>query len=391
MSVRVMNQVFQAGPADMAERFVMLAIADNADDAGFAFPGVETIAGKSCQSVRNTLRVLKQLEKSGWLMIKRRCQGPKKQGNGYQLNMAMMRGDSVSLRTPNDTVSSRHKPSVATKDTSKQPSDTLSRDVEIESRSDKSEQSEVTNATKRSDKTAFPILSNHQEPSLEPKSLPLPLSGVNKTSEDFDAETTARPETRGHSAAEHLLRQLVPAASTEPTEDTRSRRVYGEDGMGNAEGSSPQVQVKPLVGKRTAQEILDHYRKPERREQRGGDLAPIADVAKLISQPTVSDWRRGFEGVLKDIHHALFQTSISLGSKLPKHLAHGPTEWEECFESAVVADYEADEVSGVPMLIVTSANPAKTAAAFKKYSKRIEDGMEKYFGQVVQISVRSEA
>jgi hypothetical protein len=376
----------------MAERFVMLAIADNADDAGFAFPGVEVIAGKSCQSVRNTLRVLKQLEKSGWLMVKRRCQGPKKQGNGYQLNLLMMAipSDKVSVRKPHDTVSSRTRTSVATKDTSNAPSDTLSPDVENESRGDKSAQSEVTSASKRSDKTAFPILKNHQEPSLEPKSLPLPLSGVkNNSSEDDDAKANERPATRGLSAAEHLLRELVPAAHGEPAEGIQvdsERREAAGPGLGDAPCTRPTLPVKPLVGKRTAQEILDHFRVPEKR--RGGDFESIAEI---IPATNVKDWRAGFNGVLHDIHDALFQTSLNIGTKGHPNLTDGADEWRECFESATVADYDADPVSGTPMLVVTSANPAKTAAAFKKYSKRMEAGMEKYFGQVVQISVRSEA
>ena len=75
MSIKAMNLVFSGGPSDAAEAFLMLAIADNADDKGRAFPGIALLAQKSRQSERNVMRVLRSLEIAGWLAVKRRAAG----------------------------------------------------------------------------------------------------------------------------------------------------------------------------------------------------------------------------------------------------------------------------------------------------------------------------
>jgi hypothetical protein len=75
MSAKLMGMVFEAGPAEATQRFVLLAIADNCDDSGFAYPGVDLLAAKSCQTQRNVLRILQALEADGWMLIKRRSWG----------------------------------------------------------------------------------------------------------------------------------------------------------------------------------------------------------------------------------------------------------------------------------------------------------------------------
>lgn len=67
-----MGAVMVAGPRAMRLRLALVAIADNADDFGFAAPSIETIAAKAACDPRTAMRVVQQLEREGWMKVKRR-------------------------------------------------------------------------------------------------------------------------------------------------------------------------------------------------------------------------------------------------------------------------------------------------------------------------------
>ena len=92
MSVRVIAMVFEGGPEDLAQHSVMMALADNADDFGVAWPGHELLARKSRLSVRSVIRVLEALESGGWLVKRKRRAGEHRRGNVYELNLARLGG-----------------------------------------------------------------------------------------------------------------------------------------------------------------------------------------------------------------------------------------------------------------------------------------------------------
>jgi hypothetical protein len=131
MCVFVSASVWKNGPVNQNQRFVLLAIADNADKEGFAFPYVETIAKKCVMTPRNVLRVLKMLVESGWIsIVKRNPQSYK--ANAYQINLAMLSGDKAS--------------------SDKMSGDDMSHDI--------AGSSKVTNTTPSGDIAGIPILKN---------------------------------------------------------------------------------------------------------------------------------------------------------------------------------------------------------------------------------------
>lgn len=69
MSIKIMSQVWENGPDQQAERFVLLALADFANDAGECWPSIKAICGKVCMSERGVQTVIRRLESSGWLAI----------------------------------------------------------------------------------------------------------------------------------------------------------------------------------------------------------------------------------------------------------------------------------------------------------------------------------
>lgn len=67
MSIKIMSMIWEDGPEGPTERFLLLALADIADDRGKCWPSVERIAQRCCMSERNARRILRKLEETGWL------------------------------------------------------------------------------------------------------------------------------------------------------------------------------------------------------------------------------------------------------------------------------------------------------------------------------------
>lgn len=88
MSVKVMTAVWEYGPSDSTQRFVLLAIADNARDNGsHAFPSVKELSEKCALSERTVIRALDALIKDGYLIRRRR----KDTTNLYQVVLERLR------------------------------------------------------------------------------------------------------------------------------------------------------------------------------------------------------------------------------------------------------------------------------------------------------------
>jgi hypothetical protein len=302
MSAILMGAVMNCGPAKGSRRYALVAIADNADDYGFACPSLQTIAAKVCCDVRTAIRHVHALEREGWVRVVRDVFEGK--GNVYFVNVAKL-GVTVNEASRKSRLHVQIAKQLKARDEEKS-HDKLSRKKPgaPETSRDNPQGGHVTKMTPSRDKNAVAISKNHKEPSRNQYS-PLPPSrGVNETS---------------------------GGALPELTRD--EMRKVAEDGL---------------------------------------------------ADPRTGECRAAFEGVLKLVHHALFQTSISLGSKLPKHLADGAKEWEACFASARVIGYDA--VGGRLLgLVVSSENPRATEAGLKKYHLRIGKGMQQYFGAIVPV------
>jgi hypothetical protein len=64
-----MSRVWEAGPEKQAERFVLLAIADYANNEGECWPSIAGICRKTCMSERGVQTIIRRLEDQGWLHI----------------------------------------------------------------------------------------------------------------------------------------------------------------------------------------------------------------------------------------------------------------------------------------------------------------------------------
>ena len=72
MSVQAMSWVLNESKSTLGSRLVLLSIANHADAKGMnSWPNIPTIAGESLMSERQAQRCIKQLEKSGELVVER--------------------------------------------------------------------------------------------------------------------------------------------------------------------------------------------------------------------------------------------------------------------------------------------------------------------------------
>lgn len=72
MSIKTLTRVWEESEQKGGELLTMLAIADDATDNGYAWPGIERITGKNRLSKRHTIRILQELEDCGELFIFKR-------------------------------------------------------------------------------------------------------------------------------------------------------------------------------------------------------------------------------------------------------------------------------------------------------------------------------
>jgi hypothetical protein len=77
VSIAVMSRVWSAGPKKHVDRYVLLAIADNANSDGFAYPSIRHLASKTRLSERTVMRSIQALEQDGWLAREKRSRDAK--------------------------------------------------------------------------------------------------------------------------------------------------------------------------------------------------------------------------------------------------------------------------------------------------------------------------
>ena len=69
MSIKIMSQVWETGPAKQSHLLVMLALADYANDSGTCWPSMASIAAKARVTERGARKIVRELEALGWLEI----------------------------------------------------------------------------------------------------------------------------------------------------------------------------------------------------------------------------------------------------------------------------------------------------------------------------------
>jgi hypothetical protein len=85
MSIKLMAYYWEAGPENQSERFVLLALADHANDEGECWPwlSLAKLARKTCMTERGLRAIIRRLEAGGWLSVEEG--GGRNKCNTYRL------------------------------------------------------------------------------------------------------------------------------------------------------------------------------------------------------------------------------------------------------------------------------------------------------------------
>lgn len=114
MSIKVTNWVWENSQSRNGARLVMLAIADRADENGFAWPSIEDIANRTLLSPRAVQKGIANLIEIGELAVG--LGGGRHRRNRYQIIPKPRQIDGVSAQKPrtSDGVTERETPNSAT-------------------------------------------------------------------------------------------------------------------------------------------------------------------------------------------------------------------------------------------------------------------------------------
>lgn len=85
---------------DPMVKFVLVALADQADDYGYCWPSQKKIAKKVCQGERTVRRHIATLRDLGLLTVIHRSSTRGRRSNGYQLHVGMKLEESLKSRLP---------------------------------------------------------------------------------------------------------------------------------------------------------------------------------------------------------------------------------------------------------------------------------------------------
>lgn len=90
MSIRVMADVWDFGPDDSVDCFTLVCLASHANDEGAScHPSVSRVARMTRRSERTIERSIQELEKTGWIAVKRGV--GRGQFNSYTINVARLK------------------------------------------------------------------------------------------------------------------------------------------------------------------------------------------------------------------------------------------------------------------------------------------------------------
>lgn len=261
MSFEVIKKVLDNGPADRTETLLLVAIAEHANDDGYAWPGVEKIAHRTRCCKRQAIRLIKKLSLDGWIVTLPKSAGEGKKGTAYQFNLTKIAG-----RESHDIQIALEK---AVRDENKRRK-SKSGDIQIahEKLGDISGHSQVTFPKSQvtfepfsGDISPFPILKNRQgtvieepseEPSLALTSVEVPAGDFQLTENDPLLPKKKTPDPRNQPFLEALETYYEQSAKMAMTWDGSEGKHFSEF-----------LAANPLLTLADFETILNHRARSE--------------------------------------------------------------------------------------------------------------------------------
>jgi len=91
MSIDIMAAVWQSGPTNSSDRFILLALADRANHSGYCWPSYSDIAKRCAVSRPTVVKAISRLEAGGWVELEVRFKPDgSRNSNGIQIVMSRL-------------------------------------------------------------------------------------------------------------------------------------------------------------------------------------------------------------------------------------------------------------------------------------------------------------
>ncbi len=116
MSIAAISWVFRQEIKPSSLKFVLVALADSADDRGICWPSIEHITETTCQDRKTVIKSLDDLEERGWLVDTGKRMGRTNQVKVYRLTDNFFKPaptTNCGKSTENGTLCSAFKPEAA--------------------------------------------------------------------------------------------------------------------------------------------------------------------------------------------------------------------------------------------------------------------------------------
>lgn len=201
MSLDALTAIWRAPPCKGGDLLCLLAIADNADEYGYAWPSISTIARKAAMSERGAQKCLRKLEEAGLIQVK--LGGGRGSSNSYQITTNGM-GVTATYKNPEQSSPNRVHPLPA-------------ENPELSRR--KGEQND--------DKPRTPVHPNPIEPSKEHCAADAPHNELN-----FDLIFSACPRKGSWEATEVEVLRAVDGGA-DPLQLLSAAKAYAKEQAGN--------------------------------------------------------------------------------------------------------------------------------------------------------------
>lgn len=169
MSLKVLTAIWENPPCGGGDLLCLLAIADNANDAGYAWPALATIARKAVMSERGVQKCIRKLEKSGLIRVD--YGGGRHNSNRYMITTNGIGDDANHKKGEQDTTNYVHPSEGENPEQSGvNPEQNTANDG---CEGDENPEQRGRNPEQRGTKPRTPVHPNRKEPSLEPLEPPI--------------------------------------------------------------------------------------------------------------------------------------------------------------------------------------------------------------------------
>lgn len=377
MSIELTGALFWSGPKTLAARFLLCVLADYANDEGYCWPKVETIAEKCGITPRSVIRHLQTLEAEGWLSRETRVveraqhlKGAGSKSNLYQLNVEKILAEGKPrARKAKFNVTDVSPRKSKNKVTAVSRSNSKNNVTEV---SPSKSKFNVTAVAAKSDYNVTAVSPAYKEqPSVKnnrQKDTPLPPSSggseakARPLSKSEAKRIAAQREARVGMYYRKITPPPAPAGAIGPPVGTVHFHPHASMAGEVYEGEKPL----PYPGKHPEQQPDPPHLEP-----------------RVVGKVDAMAWT-AFKLALK---LAFGEIPPGLDARFTPLVA-GQNDYDAAFRDMWLEDSEMEE-AGKTKIIIAAAHPELTQAGFLKYRNRIADLMKKHFRFTPQVEVRA--